>query len=139
MDLICTNQAKLAVDSVFHPSLYPNCHHRIIYCKFNLLQIPPTYECFVWNYKHFNENALAKALNQVDCNFLFFNKNVHEQVSIVNRLLMNTFSNFNPNELVIFNYQDPGWMMSNLRDKITRENGIYKDYLKKWQIKLSLY
>ena len=129
----------MAVDSVFHPSLHPNCHHQTIYYKFNLLQIPPTYECFVWNYKHFNENALAQALNQVDWNFLFFNKNVHEQVSIVNRILMNTFSNFNPNKLVIFNYKDPRWMMSNLRDKITCENGIYKDYLKKWQIKLSLY
>ena len=59
---------------------------------------------------HSNEIALAKALNQVDWNFLFFNKNVHEQVSIVNRTLMNTFSNFNPNKLVAFNYKDPRWM-----------------------------
>ena len=81
----------MAVDSGFHHFLHRNCHHQIIYCKFNLLQIPPTYEQFVWDYIHSNENALAKALNQVDWNFLFFNKNVHEQVSIVNRTLMNTF------------------------------------------------
>ena len=63
-------------------------------------------------------------------NFLFFNKNVHEQVSILNRTLMNVFSSFIPNKLVTFNDKDPPWMTPNLRDKINWKNSIYKDYLK---------
>ena len=34
---------------------------------------------------------IAKALDQVDVNFLILNKNVHKQVSILNRTFMNVF------------------------------------------------
>ena len=78
----------MAVDSGAHPSLHPNCHHQIIFCKFNLMtEYPPPYEYLVCNYKHSDENVIAKALDQVDWNFLFFSKNVHEQVGILNRTL----------------------------------------------------
>ena len=45
IDLIFTVQPNLAVDSGVHPSLHPNCHHQIIYCKFSLMiEYPPPYE-----------------------------------------------------------------------------------------------
>ena len=56
-----------------------------------MIEYPPPYERLVWDYKHSGENAIAKALDQVDWSFLFFNKYVHEQVSILNRTLMNVF------------------------------------------------
>ena len=75
IDLIFTNQPNLAVGSGVHPSLHPNCHHQITYCKFNLMiECSPTYERLVWNYEHSDENAIAKALDQVDWNFLFLTK-----------------------------------------------------------------
>ena len=92
-DLIFTDQPSLVVDSGVHPSLHPNCHHQIIFCKFNLMiEYPPPYERLVWDYKHSDENAIAKALDEADWHFLFFNKNVHEQVSILNRTLIKVFS-----------------------------------------------
>ena len=36
IDLIFSDQPNLAVDCGVHPSLHPNCHHEIIYCKFIL-------------------------------------------------------------------------------------------------------
>ena len=60
--------------------------------------------------------------------FSFFNKNFHQQVGILNRTLMNVFSNFITNN-VYFNYIDPRWMTSNLKDKLNWKNGIYKDDL----------
>ena len=93
-----------------------------------MIEYPPPYECLVWDYKHSDENAIARALHQVDWNFLFFNKNVHEQVSILNRTLINVFSNFIPNKLVTFKDKDPPWMTSNLRHKINWKNSIYKDF-----------
>ena len=36
IDLICTSQPNLVIESGVHPSLHQNCHHQIIYAKFNL-------------------------------------------------------------------------------------------------------
>ena len=42
IDLIFTSQPNLVVDSGVHPSLHPNCHHQIVYAKFNLkIHFPP--------------------------------------------------------------------------------------------------
>ena len=64
------------------------------------------YDRFAWNYKWSDENARAKALNQIDWNFLFCNRNIHEQVIIFIRALMNVFT------------------------KVNWENSIYKNFLK---------
>ena len=44
-DLIFTSQPNLITESGVHPSLHPNCHHQVIYAKFNLkVYYPPAYE-----------------------------------------------------------------------------------------------
>ena len=44
-DINFTDKPNLAVDYGVHPSLHSNCHHQIIYCKFNLIiEYPPPYE-----------------------------------------------------------------------------------------------
>ena len=51
IDLIFTDQLNLAVDSGVHPTLHGNCHHQIIFSKFNLMiEYPPPYERLVWDY-----------------------------------------------------------------------------------------
>ena len=90
-----------------------------------MIECPPPYEHLYYN--HTNQNTIAKALDLVDWNFLFFNKNAHQQVSILNSTLMNIFSNFILNKLVTFNDKDPPWMTTNLRNKINWKNGIYKE------------
>ena len=48
IDLIFTDQPNLVVDSGVRPSLHPNCHHQIIFCKFNLMiKYPPSCEHLV--------------------------------------------------------------------------------------------
>ena len=50
IDLIFTSQPILITELV-QPSLDPNCHHQIIYAKFNLkVHYPPPYEREVWYY-----------------------------------------------------------------------------------------
>ena len=39
--LIFTSQLNLSVESGTQPSLYPNCHHQVIYAKFNLEVLYP--------------------------------------------------------------------------------------------------
>ena len=44
IDLIFTDQPSLIVDCGIHPSLHPNCHHQIVYCKLDLnIFCPPPY------------------------------------------------------------------------------------------------
>ena len=35
IDLIFASQPNLIIESGVHPSLHPNCHHQLIYAKFN--------------------------------------------------------------------------------------------------------
>ena len=39
-----------------------------------MIEYPPPYERLVWDCNWSNQNAIAKVLDQVDWNFLFFNK-----------------------------------------------------------------
>ena len=43
IDLIFTSQPNLVVKSGVHSSLHPNCHHQIVFAKFNLMisYLPP--------------------------------------------------------------------------------------------------
>ena len=44
-DLIFTSQPNLVMESDVHSSLYPNCHHQIVFAKINLkICYPPPYE-----------------------------------------------------------------------------------------------
>ena len=45
IDLIFTDQLNLVTDCGTRPSLHPNCHRQIIYCKLNLrIVYPPPYQ-----------------------------------------------------------------------------------------------
>ena len=57
-----------------------------MFCKLNLkIEYTPPYEHLVWDYKKADTNCIRKALKQVNWEFLYQNKNVHEQVLILNR------------------------------------------------------
>ena len=44
IELIFTRQSNLVVESGVHPSLHPNCHHQIVFVKFNLqIHYPPSH------------------------------------------------------------------------------------------------
>ena len=65
--LFFTNQQNLITDSGIHPSLHSNCHHQIIYGKFNLkIFYRPPYERHIWHYKHANIDMISKAIQGFD-------------------------------------------------------------------------
>ena len=52
IDLIFNSQPNLLIESGVHPSLHLNCHHQIIFAKFNLdIIYPPPYERELWHYQ----------------------------------------------------------------------------------------
>ena len=119
IDLIFTDQPNLVVNSGAHPSLHKNCHHQITFCKLNLkIEYPPPYERLVWDYKKADTNSIRRAVKQVNWESLFQNKSVHEQVLILNKTLLNVFSNYVPNKIVTFNNKNPPWMTQYLKSQI---------------------
>ena len=75
IDLLFTSQPNLIVDSGTHPSLYPNCHHQIIYAKLNFkIHYPPPYTRVVWHYKDSNDDLIRRVINQLNWERLFENK-----------------------------------------------------------------
>ena len=95
IDLIFTDQTNMVVDSGVHPSLHQNCHHQIVYSKFNLkIEYPPPYERRFWNYSKANEECIRKSVENIVWERLLSNKTVHEQVILFNEFLLNIFDNF---------------------------------------------
>ena len=100
--LVFTSQLNLIVDSGTHPSLHTNCHHQIIYAKFNLkIQYPPPYSREVWQYKDSNDDLIKRAINHFNWERPFEKKNVDEKVLRFNKTILNILNNFIPHELVV--------------------------------------
>ena len=98
IDLLFTNQQNLITDSGIHPSLHSNCHHQIIYGKFNLkIFYPPPYERHIWHYKHTNTDMISKAIQGFDWDKAFLDKSTKEKASILTKTILNIMSNFIPN------------------------------------------
>ena len=127
IDLIFTNQPNLVIDSGVHPSLYPQCHHQITFCKINLkIEYPPPYTRLVWDYEKADKNAINRSIEQFDWNRSFYNLDVHEQVCLLNSTLLNIFSNFIPNKYITINDKDPPWMNDQIKTKISKKKQLYK-------------
>ena len=93
IDLLFTSQPNLIVDSGTHPSLYPNCHHQIIYAKLNFkIHYPPPYTRVVWHYKDSNDDLIRRAINQFKWERASENKNVNEKVLTFNKIILNILS-----------------------------------------------
>ena len=59
IDLIFTSQPKLVMHSGIHPSLHPNCHHQIVFTKFNVTVFcPPPSPPLVWDYQQGNTDHI---------------------------------------------------------------------------------
>ena len=125
IDLIFTDQPNLITDSGTHPFLLSNCHHNITFCKINLkITYPPPYRRLMWDFKRANISSIRKAIKMVDWQFMFSNKNTHEQVAIFNDILMNIFSNYIPNKYVTIDDRDPPWMTEKIKNKINLKRSL---------------
>ena len=107
INLIFIDQPNLITDSGTHHSLHPNCHYNITFFKINL-KIPYPSPCrrLAWDFKRANISSIRKAIKMVDWQFMFLNKNTHEQVVIFKDILMNIFCNYIPNKYLTIDDRD---------------------------------
>ena len=124
IDLIFTTQPKLVVESGLHPSLHPNCHHQIVFAKFNLqIYLPPPYPREIWHYKQSNIELIRRAVTDFNWDRAFLNTNVNEKVSLFSSTILNILINFIPHETIVCDDKDPPWfnraMKSLIQEKKT--------------------
>ena len=119
--LFCS-QPNLVIESGVHPSLYPNCHHQIIYAKFELkIYYPPPYEREVWHYQNADSNVTKKAITDFSWERAFENLSADEKVSLFNKTIKNIISNYIPREITTIDDRDPPWFNKNVKYLIDEE------------------
>ena len=111
--LIFFSQANFVVSSGIHSSLHQNCHHQIIFAKFNLkVHYPPPYEREVWHFKKANTGHIKRAINGFPWERTFANLDINDKVYLFNKTIKNILSNFIPHETITFDDRDPPWINS---------------------------
>ena len=83
IELIFTSQPNLMIDEGAHPPLHANCHHQIVYAKFNLkIHYPPPYEREVLHFQKAEINLIRTAMNEFNWERTFFNLDINKMVGI---------------------------------------------------------
>ena len=130
-DLLFTSHPNLIIDSGVHPSLHPNCHHQIIYAKFNLnVHYPPPYVREVWHYTDANIDLIRRSIEMFDWDNALKNKSVDDMVAIFNKTILNILSNFIPHESVTFDDKDPPWFNDKIKSLSQEKNLVFKELRK---------
>ena len=116
LDLIFTNQPNLVIEGGAHPSLLPNCHHQIVFAKLNLkIEYPTLHEPLICDYKNVNVHLINRAIESFNWAKLFEGENVHTQVHLFNKILLNIIHNLVPNRIIICNDKHPPWFNDKIR------------------------
>ena len=64
INLILSSQQNLLMSSAIHSSLHQNCHHQIVFAKFNLkVDYLPPYEREIWHFKKANTDHIKRTIN----------------------------------------------------------------------------
>ena len=125
IDLLFTSQPNLVMESGVHSSLHSNCHHQIIYGRFNIkiyyLHLPP-YECEIWHYKKANIDLIQQAIREFNWERAFHRKNMNEKISILNNTINNVLRNFILHETITCDNKKPPWFNKNIINLIKNKS-----------------
>ena len=117
------------VESGTHSSFHSNCDHQVIHCKINLqVQYPPPYQRHIWNFAKPKKEATLSALKNADRNHLLTNKTVHQQVNLLNDIILNVFENSVSNKFITCDGRDSTWINNNIKNKIEGKSSTYINY-----------
>ena len=119
IDLISPSQPKLIIRSGVQPSLHVNCHHQLVFVKFNVaFSYPTPYEKTVWSYNRANADLIRRVIDLFDWDKALRFNDENSQVAIFSDTLMNIMQNFVPNETIICNNRDPPWINKEIKQLI---------------------
>ena len=104
------------VESGVQSSLHQNCHHQIVFARFNLKEVfPPSYKREVWLFKKANVDHIRRTINGLQWEKSFQNMNVNDLVHLFNRTIKNILHNFIPHETITCDDKDPSWIDNSVK------------------------
>ena len=105
------------------PSLHPNCHHQLVFAKFDLsIYYPLPYERTVWYYSKVNADLIRRAIDLFDWDKALRIDDMDKQVTIFSDTLMNIMQIFALNETIICGDRDPPRMNKEIKQLIEQKN-----------------
>ena len=108
IDVVFTSQTNLVMESAVHSPLYENCHHQLVYDKFNLnVWYPPPYEREIWHYQYANIDQIKRAIEKFPWEKSFRNLCINEMVHLFNKTIKNILSNYIPHEKITCDDRGP--------------------------------
>ena len=129
IDLIFCSQPNLVMSSGTHPSLFPTCHHQIIYANLDFkVNFPPPYQRKVWNYKKADSISIRRSLSLLDWERMFQNLDIDAQVDLLNETLLNIFENFIPNKIITCKNKEPPWASKKTKTAYHRMSRAFHNY-----------
>ena len=91
---------------------------------------PPPYQRLIWDYKKADSKNIRKALDSVNWDRLFDQKDTNVQVVALSETILNVFRNYVANKYItIIKDKDPVWMNETIKSKIKAKNALYKKYI----------
>ena len=132
IDLVITDQSNLILDCGTRSSLYPFCHHEIVYSKVNFrIPPPPPLDRKIWHFNRANSAAIKRSMHSFPwLQQLNLNTDANWQVKTFADIFLNIMSNFIPNETKRFVSRDPPWITNSIKTLLNRKNRLFKNYKK---------
>ena len=131
IDLLFTSQPNFLSETGVHASLFPRCHHQIIFAKVSLkVFYPPLYERLVWDYSKAELCNIKESLSNINWKNDLKDLNVNDQVEYLTSCILNVFSNFVPNKIIKCRDKDPPWITEEVKKICQQKAKIYENYVK---------
>ena len=104
------------MENGINSSLCSTFHPEMVFSKSNLkveYPLPMNVYSGFWDYSRADKSLINRTIIVIHWVALFENKTVESQVSKLNNLLLNIYSNYIPNKTVLC---DPPWMTNGIRN-----------------------
>ena len=76
---------------------------------------PPAYQRLIWDYKKADSKIIQKALDSVNWERPFNQKDINVQVLALYETILNIFRNYVPNKYITIHDKDPVWMNETIK------------------------
>ena len=80
---------------------------------------------------------IQKALDSVNWERQFDQKDINAQVVAFNETILNIFRNYVPNKYITIDDKDPAWMSKTIKSKIKTKYALYKKYIQNGRFETS--
>ena len=129
IDLICTNQPFLFVDSGVIPSPDPLLKHQVVFGKLNFnVPCPPPYKRKVWDFNLAHSQAIKFKIVNTPWEYLFSNKSLDDMVNIFSSTFLNIINSNVPSKVITCDDKDAPWVNSTIKNLMHKNRKLYSEW-----------